>query len=551
MKTTRFFGLLLFAMALATTSCTNVNEPDPDPTAALPFSETFETSLGKFTTQSVIGDQVWAFDTHKYVTISGYVATLNNANEDWLISPEIDLTNVTAAKLSFDHVARYFADLKNEATVWVSSNYVSGLPATATWSQLPTKTFTDPGNWTLASSGEISLTAYAGKKINIAFKYVSTATKAGTWELKNFLVAEGEAAGDTDPVLTGEGTKAKPYIVADILLLNPTSTTEAVKTAVWTKGYIVGSYNTAPNPAIVEATAPFTDDFNVMIAASATETDKTKMVCIQLPAGAVRTALGLKTTPANIGLEILVYGDVMKYNTFPGVKNTSAYWFVAANTGLEPPVAGDFDVPEMTITELRTLWTGTMKTLTDKKKIVGVVITDLVGGNSGSLKNLTIASTDNSAGIMLRLDANHTYNLGDKIEIALDGLELNQYGLAVQLNNVPTVKTRRIATGIVVVPKVKTIAEVIANYASLESTLVTVSGKITSPNGFWGSATANQNNTLTSGTDALTLYVAKYSSFVTTAVPSGDKTVTGIVGQYSTATVVTYQLIIRNLDDIK
>src|ERR1035437_9747487 len=91
MKKTKFFGLMLFAFALATTACNNVKEPDPDPVSALPISEKFDTGLGKFTTQSVSGDQVWAFDSHKYVTITGYVATVNNANEDWLISPEIDL----------------------------------------------------------------------------------------------------------------------------------------------------------------------------------------------------------------------------------------------------------------------------------------------------------------------------------------------------------------------------------------------------------------------------------------------------------------------------
>src|SRR5665647_463517 len=139
-----------------------------------------------------------------------------------------------------------------------------------------------------------------------------------------------------DPVVTaGDGTKALPYSVAEIIALAPTSTTEATKSGVWTKGFIVGYYNSSPNPAIVEAVAPFTDDVNIMLAASATETDKTKMLSIQVPLGAVRTALGLKTTPANFGKQILIYGDIMKYNTFPGVKNTSAYWFIDTNTGIE------------------------------------------------------------------------------------------------------------------------------------------------------------------------------------------------------------------------
>jgi len=316
------------------------------------------------------------------------------------------------------------------------------------------------------------------------------------------------------------------------------------------KGYIVGYYNSTPNPAIMETGYPFTDDSNIMIAADFNETDKSKCVCIQLPAGAVRTALGLKTTSANIKKQVLIHGDVLLYNTFPGIKSTNAYWMVATNTGIEPPSPADFNIPIMTINELRAEWKGTVKTLTDKKKIVGVVVTDLVGGNSGSLLSLTITSEDNSAGIMIRLTGTNPYNMGDKIEVALDGLELNQYGLAIQLNAVSNLNTKKTGTA-VVTPKVTTIADIKANYANYESTLVTVTGTITSPNTFWGSATANQNNTLTSGTDAVTLYVAKYAKFVTTAIPTGEKSVTGIVGQYSTAAAATYQIIVRNLDDVK
>ena len=143
--------------------------------------------------------------------------------------------------------------------------------------------------------------------------------------------------------------------------------------------------------------------------------------------------------------------------------------------------------------------------------------------------------------------------MGDKIEIALDGLELNQYGLAIQLNNVPSVKTQRVATNQTVTPVATTIANVRANYASFESRLVTVNGTITSGGGgkWYSGTTAGQNNKLTSGSDELVLYVTKYATFKDSTTPAGEKSVTGIVGQYSTAAAATYQLIIRNLDDVK
>ncbi len=333
MKKIKFWGLMLFATSMAITSCTNVKDPDPNPVSALPISEKFDTGLGKFTTQSVSGDQVWVFDSHKYVTITGYVATVNNANEDWLISPEIDLSKITAAKLSFSHVARYFADPKTEATVWVSSNYVSGLPATATWTQLQTKTFTDPGSWptVLPTSGEISLTAYAGKKIKIAFKYVSTATKAGTWELNNFLVSEGEATVDPTDVVSGDGSEASPYNVAAGIVNQGASK--------WVKGYIVGYASAAASGTVYTFSADTcTQATNILIAGSSTITDPTKCIPVQLPTGAVRTGLNLKDVKANLGKQVTLYGSLELYFSKPGLKNTSYYALEGGTTGGTKPV---------------------------------------------------------------------------------------------------------------------------------------------------------------------------------------------------------------------
>ena len=157
----------------------------------LPFSELFLTSKGKFVTINVLGDQEWGMD-RTYIKMSGFVGSSNLANEDWLISPQIDLTKVTTAKLSFDHVVRYFTNPKIDATVWVSRNYEEGSPSSATWSLIKTPLpFSNASSWDFQNSGEINLTEYAGDTITVALKYLSTSAKAGTWEVRNFLVKEG------------------------------------------------------------------------------------------------------------------------------------------------------------------------------------------------------------------------------------------------------------------------------------------------------------------------------------------------------------------------
>ena len=516
----------------------------------LPYNETFATNIGQFKTQNISGEQAWAVDIAKgYIQMSGYVSAdkSNHANEDWLISPVIDLTEVKAAKLSFDYNLSFFADYANEATVWISENYISGNPSTAVWTQLsvPMKSV---GNYDFISTPEFSLTPYTGKKITIAFKYLSTDKKAGTWRIKNLQILEGEAT--VPPVPTTDGTKENPLSSSDVIALNPQSTSVAVKSYVWVKGFIVGWYNSTSKAV---ETANFGDDFNLMLAQNPAETDKTKMVCVQLTSGLVdiRAALGLKTNPTNLGKQVMVYGDIMMYNTFPGVKNTAAYWWISTNTGVDPPAGGDFTVPEMTIAELRAQWTGAQKILTDKKKIVGVVISDLAGGNT-SPNNLIVTSENNSAGIIVRLDRPNTYKMGELVEITLEGLELNQYGQAIQLNNVPLNRTRSIGTA-TVTPKVTTIANLRANYQTYESTLVTVTGTITSGGGgTWYSGTGSgQNNKIEKDGSSLVMYVIRAATFKSEVVPTGEKTVTGIVGQYSEKVPQNYQIIIRNLEDVK
>jgi len=66
------------------------------------FTEEFATTLGQFTGTSVTGDQVWEWASFDggCAKMSGYANTVNNANEDWLISSQISLTGLTGVKIS-------------------------------------------------------------------------------------------------------------------------------------------------------------------------------------------------------------------------------------------------------------------------------------------------------------------------------------------------------------------------------------------------------------------------------------------------------------------
>ncbi|MPN12740.1 hypothetical protein SDC9_160060 [bioreactor metagenome] len=56
------------------------------------------------------------------------------------------------------------------------------------------------------------------------------------------------------------------------------------------------------------------------------ETDLTKMIGVQLPDGAIRTALNLKDNASNLNKKVKVYGTLQSYfSAAPGVQNTSDY----------------------------------------------------------------------------------------------------------------------------------------------------------------------------------------------------------------------------------
>ncbi|MDE5683081.1 MAG: hypothetical protein K2I39_02595, partial [Muribaculaceae bacterium] len=143
----------------------------------------------------------------------------------------------------------------------------------------------------------------------------------------------GEGGGDTPvnpdtPQAEGDGTEANPYNTLALRALNPTSTSEAVASGIWLKGYIVGSMPTGGSSTTLTGTNFSTEDAattNIVVGPTPDCKDVNLCVGIQLPTGAVRNALNLSANPGNLGKAVTLKGDVMKYCGGPGLKNTSAY----------------------------------------------------------------------------------------------------------------------------------------------------------------------------------------------------------------------------------
>ena len=120
------------------------------------------------------------------------------------------------------------------------------------------------------------------------------------------------------PEVTTDGTEANPYTVTDAKIA-------ATGTNVFVKAFIVGYI---PDKALDEAI--FGDaasaekaPTNILVAASADETNVTKCMPIQLPAGAIRTALNLKDNPGNLKQEVILCGNIENYFGTTGLKSVT------------------------------------------------------------------------------------------------------------------------------------------------------------------------------------------------------------------------------------
>lgn len=172
-------------------------QPEPPVEEGVIFSETFAADQGDFTIDNVTMPEelsyVWSNDDrYSCIKASAYVNNTNYAAESWLISPEIDLTAQTGTvTLTFEQACNFFKGTLADA-VSVQVREQGG-----EWTKLDVTGWPEADGWTFVDA-TADLSAYAGKTIQIAFVYTSTADVAGTWEVRNVTV-RGEEGGD-EPV---------------------------------------------------------------------------------------------------------------------------------------------------------------------------------------------------------------------------------------------------------------------------------------------------------------------------------------------------------------
>lgn len=205
------------------------------------------------------------------------------------------------------------------------------------------------------------------------------------------------------------------------------------------------------------------------------------------------------------------------------------------------PCLGGGNLTQISILDLRKLYTGTITNAPSAKKIIGTVISDRVNMNTTS-RNLVIQ--DVTGGITIRFLANHSFNLGDQLQINVSDQELSEFDGLLQLNNVDNSNASKIGTG-TIVPQSKTISEIVTNFENLESSLVEVSNVTITKS---GSGTFSGTCTLNDGTGSMLLFTRTQALFANDNFPTGKVKLQAMVTQGGANKDM--QLTLRNSTDV-
>lgn len=180
---------------------TTPDDPVTPPAQGALYSETFGAGMGDFTTENVTLPEglsyIFKADTqYGYIKASAYASGKSYASEAYLVSPVFDATKAAKLTAKFDQALNHFASIdaaKTEATIVAR---VEG----GEWQTLTIPTYPENTDWTFVNTGDINLSAFDGKKFQIAFRYIST-SEAGTWEIKNFEINGEGTLGNDAPVV--------------------------------------------------------------------------------------------------------------------------------------------------------------------------------------------------------------------------------------------------------------------------------------------------------------------------------------------------------------
>ena len=160
----------------------------------------FSTFQG-WTPINIVGEQEWSEGgDFNNVQMSGFNGSSAVPNEDWLISPEIDLSDENNIRIFIEQTYRFGDDLSN-LKVLIADNY-PGTGVEANWEEITFTTLPTGEDFDYVTSEKVGISNFDGKKVNIALNYVSTDNDNFLWRVRQIALEAGGLEGPTEKIST-------------------------------------------------------------------------------------------------------------------------------------------------------------------------------------------------------------------------------------------------------------------------------------------------------------------------------------------------------------
>ncbi|MBT8302892.1 MAG: choice-of-anchor J domain-containing protein [Bacteroidia bacterium] len=168
---------------------------DPEIGIANLYQATFPANFGDFELISVSGPDALGWTSQSaYAQGSGFSGGAV-ATEEWLISPEVDLSGETGLLFQITQEIDFLGD-PTLFDILISTDYTTGGdPMAATWTAIA---FDKTIYGSMTTSEDFDFSAYDDSAVHVALKYSSTDADSPRWRVQDFAIRTVGVSGDTD-----------------------------------------------------------------------------------------------------------------------------------------------------------------------------------------------------------------------------------------------------------------------------------------------------------------------------------------------------------------
>lgn len=159
---------------------------DPQEDVIYSWLSSTDSSMGDWKIENVkmpsASSYVWnwrSYNGNNYLNGSAFISNTPYEAEAYAWSPMVSFANVSTAALEFEHAAKFQTTIKSLCKLVVRDVDTDEID------ELEILNWPSTGNWTFVKSGVTDLSAYAGRRVQIGFKYGSNTSGADTWEINN------------------------------------------------------------------------------------------------------------------------------------------------------------------------------------------------------------------------------------------------------------------------------------------------------------------------------------------------------------------------------